>query len=126
MAVERGIDDEKFYGLGVLAADFNNDGDLDVVVNNLDEPPTLLRNDGGNRNHWLIVDGRNRHGAPAVGARVEVRAGGTTQIREVRSGASYLSQHDLRLHFGLGAAERVEELKVTWPGGGPRCSKICR
>ena len=90
----------------------------DVVVNNLDEAPTLLRNDGGNRNHWLIVDGRNRHGAPAVGARVEVRAGGTTQIREVRSGASYLSQHDLRLHFGLGGEEMVEQLKVTWPGGG--------
>ena len=105
-------------GRGVAFGDFDNDGDLDIVINNQNDPPTLLRNDGGNRNHWVSIRTigaiSNRDG---IGARVVLRAAGRRQIAEVRSGGSYLSQSDLRVHFGLGSATKIDQLEVYWPSG---------
>jgi hypothetical protein len=98
--------------------DLDNDGDLDIVVNNLDGPPSLLRNNGGNRNSWLMVKCiGTRSNRSAIGARVRVVAGGRAQIDEVMSGSGYYSQNDLRLHFGLGAAATVDLLEIAWPSG---------
>ena len=105
-------------GRGCAIGDLDNDGMLDIVVNNLDAAPSLLSNLAKNDNHWLIVKLRgtksNRSG---IGARVTLEAGGRVQIDEVMSGSSYYSQNDLRLHFGLGAAARVDKLSVQWPSG---------
>ncbi|HXA06849.1 MAG TPA: CRTAC1 family protein [Bryobacteraceae bacterium] len=103
---------------GAAAADLNNDGHLAVVVNELHEKPSLLVQEGPAPNHWigiqLIGTKSNRAG---IGARVEVESGALRQIDEVRSGGSYLSQGDLRLHFGLGAATRADRVTVRWPSG---------
>jgi hypothetical protein len=103
---------------GVAFGDFDNDGDLDIVINNMHDPPSLLRNDVANSNGWLKVKligtRSNRSG---IGARVRVVAGTMAQIDEVRSGGSYISQSDLRLHFGLGAARRADLVEVRWPSG---------
>jgi hypothetical protein len=103
---------------GCAFGDFDNDGDVDVLVNNLDGPPSLLRNDGGNRNNWLMVKCiGTRSNRSAIGARVRITAGGRAQFDEVMSGSSYYSQNDLRLHFGLGSATRVDEVEIAWPSG---------
>ena len=94
-------------GRGCAFGDFDNDGDVDIVVNNLDGPPTLLRNDGGNRNNWILIKCvGTRSNRSAIGTRVKVTARRARQIDEVMSGSSYYSQNDLRLHFGLGARRR--------------------
>ena len=101
---------------GAAAADLNNDGRLAVVVNELHEKPSLLVPDAPAHGHWigiqLIGTKSNRD---ALGARIEVKSGALRQIDEVRSGGSYLSQSDLRLHFGLGAATRADRVTVFWP-----------
>ncbi len=103
---------------GASFGDYDDDGDLDIFVLNLNDRPTLLRNDGGNENNWLMVKTigteSNRDG---IGARIEVRSGGLTQSAEIRSGASYLSHNDLRAHFGLGQREAIDLLVVRWPSG---------
>ena len=103
---------------GAAFADIDNDGDMDAFVSNNNQRPFLLRNDGGNRNHWLAIKtiGRvsNRDG---IGARVKVISGDLVQIEEVRSGSSYLSQNDLRVYFGLGRRERVDRVEIRWPSG---------
>ncbi|MGH9374439.1 MAG: CRTAC1 family protein, partial [Vicinamibacterales bacterium] len=103
---------------GSATGDLDNDGDLDVVINNLDGAPTVLRNDGGNRHHFLVVDLEGSAGnRSAIGARVTVRAGDLVQTAERRSGGSYLSQNDPRLHFGLEARTEEVSVEVRWPNG---------
>jgi hypothetical protein len=101
---------------GCAFGDFDNDGDIDVLVDNMNEAPSLLRNDCHNQHHWIKVKllGTicNRS---AIGARVRVVTGSHTQLAEVQSGSSVMSQNDLRLHFGLGAAARIDVLEVLWP-----------
>lgn len=103
---------------GAAIADFDNDGDLDILVNNCDQPPQLLRNDGGNANHWLqiflIGTKSNRDG---VGARVKVSAGDLVLYDERKGGMSYQSAQDPRLHFGLGEHTTVDSLEIVWPSG---------
>ena len=103
---------------GASFGDYDDDGDLDIFVLNLNDRPTLLRNDGGNENNWLMVKTigteSNRDG---IGARIEVHSGELTQSAEIRSGASYLSHNDLRAHFGLGQREAIDLLVVRWPSG---------
>ena len=112
---------EKRSSRGAAFGDLDNDGDVDIVVNDLDGAPMLLRNDGGNRNNWLRVEVRGtQKNRFAIGARVRVVAGDLVQIAEVRSGGSYLSQSDLRLHFGLEKHSRVDLIEVSWPGGDVR------
>jgi hypothetical protein len=103
---------------GSAFADYDNDGDLDILVSNNNEPPNLLRNEGGNKRHWLLVKCvGTRSNRSALGARVRVVAGQHTQTEEVMSGSSFLSQSDLRLHFGLGQAAGADSLEVDWPSG---------
>jgi hypothetical protein len=103
---------------GAAFGDYDNDGDIDVLVVNVNSRPNLYRNDGGNRGSWigfrLIGVTSNRD---AIGARVEIDAGGRTQVGEVRSGGSYLSHNDMRVHFGLGTEKRVDRVRIRWPDG---------
>ena len=107
---------EKFSSRGCALGDYDNDGDIDVLVLNMNDPPSLLRNDGGNENNWiklrLIGTKCNR---TAIGARARVVTGKHVQMDEVASGGSVMSQSDLRLHFGLGQAKVVDLIEVKWP-----------
>lgn len=100
---------------GTAFGDIDNDGDVDIVVSNLKDAPTVLRNDSNNASQWLAVKLiGTRCNRDAIGARVTVVSGGLTQMREVKSGSGYLSQNDLRLHFGLGNSMSVDTLTVRW------------
>ena len=103
---------------GLALADIDADGDLDFLISNNNGRPNLFRNDGGNRNGWIQLALLATRGEPfAIGARVEVVAGGQRQVREVRTGSSYCSQHQLVLTVGLGpGVTRVEKISVRWPG----------
>lgn len=108
----------KYVGRGVAAGDFDNDGDTDILVVNLNDSPRLLRNDGGNKNHWLTVDARLPNGkSDAVGTRVSVTANGMTQIQHAALAQGYLSRSDPRPHFGLGKAARAERVEIRWTSG---------
>jgi hypothetical protein len=99
---------------GCAFGDFDNDGDIDILIMNMNEPPSLLRNDSSGRNHWLKVQlEANRH---VIGARITALYGGRRQSQEVMSQSSFLSVNDKRLHFGLGA-ETSASLEIRWPNG---------
>jgi hypothetical protein len=109
---------DEFVGRGSAVGDYDNDGDMDVLVLNLGGRARLLRNDGGNRRHWVMLRLVGmKSNRDAVGARVRVTAGGRTQTRVRVSTSGYLSQSDPRLHFGLGDATRIELIEIRWPGG---------
>lgn len=110
----------KRSGRGAAVWDFDNDGDLDIIVSHVDlqATPALLRNDGGNNNHWLGLTLIGERGpASAIGARVTIKAGGLKQVAINQWGTSYLSYNDPRMHFGLGKAKIVQRLEIRWPDG---------
>ncbi|OHB72368.1 MAG: hypothetical protein A2V70_16425 [Planctomycetes bacterium RBG_13_63_9] len=109
---------QKFVGRGATYGDYDNDGDLDLLVVNLNDTPKLLRNDGGNANHWLTIDARLPGGkSHAIGARVTVRTGPLIQIRDLIPITGYLSQADPRMHFGLGGATSADMVEIRWQDG---------
>jgi hypothetical protein len=103
---------------GAAFGDYDNDGNVDVFLINLNDRPTLLRADSAHKNHWislrLVGTKSNRD---AIGARLRVQSGNLTQTAEVRSGSSYLSQNDFRQHFGLGQETSATRLEIRWPNG---------
>jgi hypothetical protein len=110
---------KKSVGRGVGIDDLDNDGDLDVVILNSRRTSTVLRNDSLGQHHTLAIRLIGTVGnRDAVGACVNVVAGGQRQTAEVRSGRGFQSHYGTLLHFGLGAADQVEEIQVRWPGGG--------
>ena len=109
---------------GAAFGDIDNDGRIDVVVENIDGAPLVLRNVSASKNHWVTLElVGTKSNRLALGAKVTAVAGGLTQVDEVRSGASYLSQNDLRIHFGLGATKTVDRLEIRWPSGGTEIVK---
>ena len=103
---------------GLAVGDIDNDGTLEVLVNNQNEPPSLWKQAGRAAGHWLLIKlAGSRSNRSAIGARVMVSAAGHVQTDELRSGGSYLSQNDMRLHFGLGSATRADSITVRWPSG---------
>jgi len=107
---------QKYVGRGATFGDFDNDGDLDLLIVNLNDSPRLLRNDGGNRGNWLTVEpllvGGKRY---AFGARVTVKTGTLVQIQDAIPVRGYLSQADRRCHFGLGSAGKADTVEIRWP-----------
>jgi len=109
---------EKYVGRGAAFADYDNDGDTDILVMNLNGPAKLLRNNGGNGSRWLkVVPRRADTKMEALGARVTVTANGMGMVQEVSGVMGYLSQGDARPNFGLGSALQVDEVAVRWPDG---------
>jgi len=105
-------------GRGLATADFDNDGDIDIAVNVRGDYPELLRNDGGNSNHWLEVlligTKSNRDGTGSV---LKLTSEGFAQVKQAEGGTSYMSASDPRIHFGLGKRSKIESLVITWPSG---------
>lgn len=102
---------------GVAFGDFDNDGDMDVLIMNVNEPPTLLCNDAPKENHWIKIRLQGtRSNRSAIGTRVAVHYGAKVQVQEALSGCSFLSSNNPRLHFGLGSATTAE-IEIHWPSG---------
>jgi hypothetical protein len=105
-------------GRGLATADYDNDGDIDMVTNNRGDYPSLLRNDGGNANHWLTIQligtKSNRDG---TGASLKLTSEGFVHVEQAKGGGSYMSASDPRIHFGLGKRTKIESLEITWPTG---------
>ena len=105
-------------GRGLATADYDNDGDIDIVTNNRGDFPSLLRNDGGNANNWLTVQlvgtKSNRDG---LGASLKLTSEGFVEVEQAKGGMSYMSASDPRIHFGLGKRVKIASLEITWPSG---------
>ncbi len=105
-------------GRGLATADYDNDGDTDIAINNRGDYPSLLRNDGGNANHWLEVlligTRSNRDG---IGASLKLTSAGFVQVEQEKGGMSYMSANDPRILFGLGKRTKIDSLEITWPSG---------
>lgn len=103
---------------GAAFGDLDNDGQVDIVVGDLDNSPMILKNEGEKINHWITLELSATQGnLLAIGARIKVTTGKVVQTEEIRSGSSYLSQNDLRVHFGLGSAAKVDEIEIRWNSG---------
>ena len=119
VSLERGEYFKKEYvGRGACMGDYDNDGDMDVLIVNLNDSCRFLRNNKGNQNNWLILNltgtSSNRDG---IGARIKISSDGKEQITQKKSTTGYLSQNDPRIHFGLGKCEMVERIEINWPSG---------
>jgi hypothetical protein len=112
---------EKYVGRGAAWGDFDNDGNVDLVISNLNDRPILLRNDGGDKlNNWLTVDAKLQFPTgtrDAIGARVTVTTGSLKQVEDLIPSRGYMSQGDPRLHFGLGKAQAADSVEIRWPDG---------
>jgi hypothetical protein len=109
---------ERRVSRGLAVGDLFNDGNMDVVIEDLDGKPMILRNHGVPGNHWVSfeLDGTKTNRL-ALNARIKIVAGGMTQTGEIHSGGSYLSQSDLRVHFGVGSATKIDKVEIHWPSG---------
>ncbi|KPK87326.1 MAG: hypothetical protein AMS27_02710 [Bacteroides sp. SM23_62_1] len=119
VSLERGEYFSKEYvGRGTCIGDYDNDGDMDALVVNLNDSCRLLRNNKGNQNNWLILrligTSSNRDG---IGARIKISAGGREQIAQKKTTTGYLSCNDPRIHFGLAGSEMIEKIEIKWPSG---------
>jgi enediyne biosynthesis protein E4 len=111
---------EKYVSRGLTYGDYDNDGDIDFLVLNLNDSPRLLRNDGGNKSNWLVIEPLLKFSAgtrTAVGTRVTVTANGIRMVDDVNPVRGYLSTQDPRLFFGLGKAEKADSVEIRWPDG---------
>jgi enediyne biosynthesis protein E4 len=103
---------------GLAIGDLFNDGQLDVVIEDIDGAPMILRNRGVPGRHWASFElAGTKSNRVAIGARLKLTAGGMTETDQIRSGGSYLSQSDLRVHFGLGDATKINSVEIRWPSG---------
>ncbi len=112
---------------GLAVGDLWNDGRMSAVISNMNAPPMLLVNDVRNGNHWIALrtvgtsfssaSGGSKSNRDGIGAKITVKAGTRTLVDEVRSGSSYVSNSDTRVHFGLGSATKIEWVQVRWPSG---------
>ncbi|HRH43503.1 MAG TPA: CRTAC1 family protein [Pyrinomonadaceae bacterium] len=103
---------------GAAFGDLDNDGQIDIVVGDLDASPMILKNEGDKTNHWVTLELSAKEGNPlAIGARIKLTTGNIVQTEEIRSGGSYLSQSDLRVHFGLGKATKIDSIEIRWNSG---------
>jgi hypothetical protein len=110
---------------GLAAGDFDNDGDLDLLVTNNGQTADLLRNNSDHGNALIVRLVGKESSRDGIGARLRLTTGTVTQMREVKAGSSYLAQNDLRQHFGLGTNQRVDRLEVRWPSGATTCFPTC-
>ena len=118
ITTKAGLERNSYVVRGLLCGDIDNDGDTDVVLCQSNRPAVILRNEIGHRRKWISVQlvGRDKN-REAIGARVRLTANGMTQTREVICGASYLAGNDLRLLFGVGDTDQIEQLQVRWADG---------
>ncbi len=109
---------EKRVSRGLAVGDLFNNGQMDAIIGDIDGGPMLLKNEGISGRHWVSFElAGTKSNRLAIGARLKLVAGGMTQTEEIRSGGSYLSQNDLRVHFGLGSATKIDSLEIHWPSG---------
>jgi enediyne biosynthesis protein E4 len=102
----------------VVTGDLFNDGNIDAIFSDIDGAPVVLRNKGIPNTHWVSFElSGTKSNRLAIGARLKIVAGGVTQTEEIHSGGSYISQHDLRVHFGLAQATKVDSVEIRWPSG---------